>query len=69
MPGLVKRTDQATIQNRLRLFCQERGVDESIIEGLMQSDDQLLDFALRKELNLDWLICGDIRGLHRMAGK
>ena len=67
MRGLAKRTDQTAILNRLRLFSEERGVAASEIETAMQSDDHLVDFALGNNLSLDWLFCGDIRGLRQMV--
>jgi hypothetical protein len=31
--------------------------------------DELLDFAEKYHVSLDWLLCGDLKGLHRMMGK
>ena len=31
--------------------------------------DELLAFAEKYNISLDWLLCGDLKGLHRMMGK
>jgi hypothetical protein len=31
--------------------------------------DELLDFAEKYHISLDWLLCGDLKGLHGMMGK
>jgi hypothetical protein len=55
------------IRQRIRLIAAERKLsDDQIANALTCKDEPLLQFAERHTLSLDWLICGDLKGLLRM---
>jgi hypothetical protein len=56
------------IHRRLLWLAYERQIPEKQLPKTTRDDD-LLDFAERYHISLDWLICGDLKGLHRMMGK
>jgi hypothetical protein len=48
----------------------ERQIPEKDLpKVLCNPTDELLDFAENYDVSLDWLLCGDLTGLHRMIGK
>jgi hypothetical protein len=55
------------IAARIDLVAAERGLDDSEIGLVKECDDALIDFAIHHNLNLDWLIYGDLRGRVSMA--
>jgi hypothetical protein len=55
------------IRKRICLIATERELsDDQIAKALTCKDKPLLQFADRHNLSLDWLICGDLKGLLRM---
>jgi hypothetical protein len=64
---MTRRLDRKAIHVRVDLVAHERGLPRSEILKAKSSDDALLNFALRHDLSIDWLILGDLRGLLRMV--
>ena len=62
----------AAIRGRIWQIAQERSlpgieVDRALKDaGSPRGHDRLLDFAITRDIDLDWLFFGDIRGLRRM---
>jgi hypothetical protein len=56
-----------SIAARIDLVAAERGFDASEIEPAKKRDDELIDFAVRHSLSIDWLLYGDLRGRMNMA--
>jgi hypothetical protein len=57
---------------RRRLYClaYERQIPEKDLPKVQCNlTDELCDFAEKYHISLDWLLCGDLKGLHRMKGK
>lgn len=65
-------TDRQTtraIRARISLLAFERpNISKAEACRATKNDEALLAFARRHDISLDWLICGDIRGLLFMAG-
>jgi hypothetical protein len=58
------------IRRRLRSLAYERQIPEKDLpKAQCCPTDELLDFAEKYHISLDWLLCGDLKGLHRMRGK
>ena len=57
------------IRNRIALIATERGLPESEIKKVMGrlSTRDVLRFARKHRVNMDWLICGDLKGLLETA--
>jgi hypothetical protein len=56
------------IRQRIQLFAAERKLSvDQIATALTCKDKPLLQFAKDHKLSLDWLLCGDLEGLRRMA--
>ncbi|MGA7185095.1 MAG: hypothetical protein WBY67_17660 [Pseudolabrys sp.] len=53
------------IRTRAELVATERGLNQAELKAAHAR--RLVDFADRRELSLDWLACGDLRGLHRQT--
>lgn len=65
--SIDKRTTRA-IRARLTLLSHERPTIEiKEVRKATKNDEALLSFARRHAVRLDWLICGDLRGLLWMA--
>ena len=61
------KTLKPAIRQRIRLIANERKLTvDQIAKALTCKDNHLLQFAECHTLSLDWLICGDLRGLQRM---
>jgi hypothetical protein len=60
--------NNAAIRTRIRLIAQERNLPKEdtafAFTGRLQTFD-LCSFAERHGVSLDWLICGDLKGLLR----
>jgi hypothetical protein len=61
------RLDRKAINARLDLIAYERGLAPSEVEAAKRSEEELVWFALRHGLSIDWLVEGDLRGRLRMA--
>jgi hypothetical protein len=61
------RLDRKAINARLDLIAYERGLAPSEVEAAKRSEEELVSFALRHGLSIDWLVEGDLRGRLRMA--
>src|SRR5258707_3505299 len=58
------------IRRRVRAIAQERNLQPADIAKLMYkriSTTHTLAFAEKHKISLDWLLCGDLKGLQRMA--
>jgi hypothetical protein len=53
------------IRNRIALIAAERRLPESEIKKVMGrlSTRDVLSFARKHRVNMDWLVCGDLKGL------
>jgi hypothetical protein len=61
--------DKNAIRARIALIATERGLPESEIKkamGRLLTRD-VLRFARKHRVNMDWLICGDLKGLLETA--
>jgi len=57
------------IRRRVRAIAQERNLQPADITKLMHkriSNQPRLAFAEKHKISLDWLLCGDLKGLQRM---
>jgi hypothetical protein len=55
------------IRRRIRLVAAERKLsDDQIAKAMTLKHEPFLEFAERHMLSLDWLLCGDLKGLLRM---
>ena len=53
---------------RIKMIAQERGLsDAEISKALNCGTAAILAFAYKHNINLDWLVCGDLRGLLETA--
>ena len=61
-----RRTFNAALRARVTLFAEERQIPKSEMTwiGRLRHED-LIRFAQRYRVSLDWLLCGDLRGLLR----
>jgi hypothetical protein len=58
------------IRRRLQWLAYERQIPEKDLPKVRcYPTDELLDFAEKYHVSLDWLLGGDLKGLHRMIGK
>jgi hypothetical protein len=58
------------VRRRLQWLAHERQIPEKDLPKVQCCPtDELLDFAEKHHLSLDWLLGGDLKGLHRMIGK
>src|SRR5258706_11106230 len=58
------------IPRRVRAIAQERNLQPAEIAKLMYkriSSTHAVAFCEKHKISLDWLLCGDLRGLHRMT--
>jgi hypothetical protein len=57
------------IRARIRLIAAERRLSESEIKKVMGrlSTRDILSFAWKHRVNMDWLVCGDLKGLLETA--
>jgi hypothetical protein len=58
------------IRRRVRAIAQERNLQTADIAKLMYkriSTTHALAFCDKHKISLDWLLCGDLHGLHRMT--
>jgi hypothetical protein len=57
------------VRNRIRLLAAERGLPDSEVGPVLSrfNDIQIMKFAERHQVSLDWLLCGCIKGRLRMA--
>jgi hypothetical protein len=57
------------VRARIRLLATERGLPESEIKPVLSrlTDEEILTFASRHRLSLDWLLSGCLKGRLRMA--
>jgi hypothetical protein len=56
------------VRDRIRLLAAERGLPESEIKTVMKLKDwEIVKFADRHAVSFDWLLCGCLKGLLRMA--
>jgi len=54
------------IRTRIRLLAAERGLTQSDIHAALTVNTyDIMHFAKRHRVSLDWLICGDLKGLLR----
>ena len=66
----MARANPRNIRRRLQWLAYERQIPEKDLpKGLCNPTDEFLDFAEKHHISLDWLLCGDFKGLHRMMGK
>ena len=61
-----RRAWKAAFRARVTLFAEQRQIPKSemIWIGRIKHED-LIRFAQRHRVSLDWLLCGDLRGLLR----
>jgi hypothetical protein len=61
-----RRAWKAAFRARVTLFAEQRKIPKSEISwiGRLKHED-LIRFAQRHRVSLDWLLCGDLRGLLR----
>jgi hypothetical protein len=58
------------IRRRLHWLAYERQIPEKDLPKVQcNPTDEFFDFAEKYHISLDWLLCGDLKGLHRMKGK
>jgi hypothetical protein len=58
------------VRRRLQWLACERQIPEKDLPKVQcNPTDELFDFAEKYHVSLDWLLCGDLKGLHRMMGK
>jgi hypothetical protein len=58
------------VRRRLHWLAYERRIPEKDLPKVQcNPTDELLDFAEKYNISLDWLLRGDLKGLHRMMGK
>jgi hypothetical protein len=58
------------VRRRVRAIAQERNLQPADIAKLMHkriSTPHALAFAEKHHISLDWLLCGDLKGLQRMT--
>jgi hypothetical protein len=58
------------IRRRVRAIAQERNLQPADIAKLMYkriSTTHAVAFCEKHKVSLDWLLCGDLQGLHRMT--
>jgi hypothetical protein len=57
------------VRRRLQWLAYERQIPEKDLPKVQcDPTDELLDFAEKHHVSLDWLLGGDLKGLHRMIG-
>ena len=57
------------VRRRLQWLAYERQIPEKDLPKVQcDPTDELLDFAEKHHVSLDWLLGGDLKGLHRMMG-
>jgi hypothetical protein len=61
----------AAVRRRISLIAAERKLDppetEALMKGRWLSTFHICQFAKKHHVSLDWLICGDLKGLLRTA--
>ena len=58
------------VRRRLHWLAYERQIPEKDLPKVQcEPTDELLAFAEKYNISLDWLLCGDLKGPHRMMGK
>jgi hypothetical protein len=58
------------VRRRLHWLAYERQIPEKDLPKVQcNPTDEFFDFAEKYNVSLDWLLCGDLKGLHRMMGK
>lgn len=60
----------AALQRRVRAIAQERNLPPADFAKLMHkriTTPAVMAFCKKHKVSFDWLLCGDLRGLHRMA--
>jgi hypothetical protein len=58
------------IRRRLQWLAYERQIPEKDLPKVQCNlTDELSDFAEKHHISFDWLLGGDLKGLHRMMGK
>jgi hypothetical protein len=56
------------VRRRLQWLAYERQIPEKDLPKVQcNPTDELFDFAEKYHISLDWLLCGDLKGLHRMT--
>src|SRR5665647_2634899 len=58
------------LRRRVRAFAEERSLPPADIHKLMYkriSTRDVMLFCEKHKVSYDWLLCGDLRGLHRMT--
>jgi hypothetical protein len=58
------------MQRRIRALAAERSIPPADFHKLMYkrpSTGAVLDFCKKHKVSADWLLCGDLKGLHRMT--
>src|ERR1700682_2846883 len=58
------------IRRRVRAIAQERNLQPADIAKLMHkriSTTHAMAFCEKHKISMDWLLCGDLQGLHRMT--
>ena len=58
------------MQRRILALAAERSIPPADFHKLMYkrpSTGAVIDFCKRHKVSFDWLMCGDLRGLHRMT--
>jgi hypothetical protein len=62
----------AAVQRRVRALAHERNIPPADFAKLMYKRINMRDvmaFCEKHKVSYDWLLCGDLKGLHRMTGK
>jgi hypothetical protein len=58
------------IRRRLHWLAYERQIPEKDLPKVRcNPTDEFFDFTEKHHISLDWLLCGDLKALHRMMGK
>jgi hypothetical protein len=58
------------VRRRLHWLAYDRQIPEKDLPKVQcNPTDEFFDFAEKYNISLDWLLCGDLKGLHRMKGK
>ena len=58
------------VRRRVRAIAQERNLQPAEIAKLMHkrvSTTHVVAFCDKHKISMDWLLCGDLQGLHRMT--
>jgi hypothetical protein len=69
-PGSRRGLDVTNIRRRLKWLAHEYQIAESELPNItLAPTEELCDFIQKYRISYDWLIAGDLKGLHRMTSE